>query len=334
MRGFLQYWTESSIIFSSQEGTVWKNKKSKKSIESFAENKHIAYLICEYFPVTWANDSVENYADLLTIGLRNVDGQEFDSKKTEFYDQWRKSIWWHHGRFVQIKNTRVWETQVRIGILRPGDSSEENRMWLSQTKNYGEEKYRAEFSRIDNFEVRNENYERNVVIKDQILTQIVQRIFGNYWQWEINCSKRDSCSFRHDMDKRAKMTQSNPFPKLFLRQNERNASKTPNSQSKRVFVVECFDDHTKITSKEMTSIHSVKVAPSKMLVHKSESGCRFVEKCSYTHRQIDEQLSIKSKKDGDKSAVTMLKKKSNTIVRWNTLYTIRQINDNWIFVPR
>ena len=37
-------------------------------------------MIYEYFRVTGANDSVENYADLFTIGLRNDDIQEFDSK--------------------------------------------------------------------------------------------------------------------------------------------------------------------------------------------------------------------------------------------------------------
>ena len=37
-------------------------------------------MIFEYFQVTGANDSVENYADLFTIGLRNDDVQEFDSK--------------------------------------------------------------------------------------------------------------------------------------------------------------------------------------------------------------------------------------------------------------
>ena len=37
-------------------------------------------MIYEYFRVTGAHDSVENYADLFTIGLRNDDIQEFDSK--------------------------------------------------------------------------------------------------------------------------------------------------------------------------------------------------------------------------------------------------------------
>ena len=40
----------------------------------------IAYLIYENFRVTRANDSVENYADVVTIGLRNDSIQEFDSK--------------------------------------------------------------------------------------------------------------------------------------------------------------------------------------------------------------------------------------------------------------
>ena len=37
-------------------------------------------MIYEYFRVTGANDSVENYADLFTVALRNGDIQEFDSK--------------------------------------------------------------------------------------------------------------------------------------------------------------------------------------------------------------------------------------------------------------
>ena len=48
--------------------------------DRFLRGRQIAYLIYEYFRVTGANDSVENYADLFTIGLRNDDIQEFDAK--------------------------------------------------------------------------------------------------------------------------------------------------------------------------------------------------------------------------------------------------------------
>ena len=44
------------------------------------------------------------------------------------------------------------------------------------------------------------------------------------------------------------------------------------------------------------------------LFYKTKSGCRFGEKCSYAHRQVDEQPSQRSKKNDDKSAVAMLKK--------------------------
>ena len=40
--------------------------------------------------------------------------------------------------------------------------------------------------------------------------------------------------------------------------------------------------------------------------HPSEYGCRFGDKCSYLHRQVDEQPSKRSQKNGDKSAVAML----------------------------
>ena len=48
--------------------------------------------------------------------------------------------------------------------------------------------------------------------------------------------------------------------------------------------------------------------PPECLFFKSESGCRFGEKCSCAHRQVDEQPRKRSKKKGDKSAVATLKK--------------------------
>ena len=56
-----------------------EEQKAQKE-DRFLRGRQIAYLIYEYFRVTGANDSVENYADLFTIGLRNDDMQEFDSK--------------------------------------------------------------------------------------------------------------------------------------------------------------------------------------------------------------------------------------------------------------
>ena len=62
--------------------TQFKRKVSleEQKEDHFLRGRQIAYLIYEYFRVTGANDSVENYADLFTIVLRNGDIQEFDSK--------------------------------------------------------------------------------------------------------------------------------------------------------------------------------------------------------------------------------------------------------------
>ena len=56
-----------------------EEQKAQKD-DRFLRGRVIAFLIYEYFRVTGGNDSVENYADLFTIVLRNDDIQEFDSK--------------------------------------------------------------------------------------------------------------------------------------------------------------------------------------------------------------------------------------------------------------
>ena len=56
-----------------------EEQKAQKE-DRFFRGRQVAYLIYEYFRVTGANDSVDNYADLFTVGLRNDDIQEFDSK--------------------------------------------------------------------------------------------------------------------------------------------------------------------------------------------------------------------------------------------------------------
>ena len=47
--------------------------------------------------------------------------------------------------------------------------------------------------------------------------------------------------------------------------------------------------------------------PPECSFYKTKSSCKFGEKCSYAHRQVDEQPSKRSKKNDDKSVVAMLK---------------------------
>ena len=63
-------------------------------------------------------------------------------------------------------------------------------------------------------------------------------------------------------------------------------------------MVERLDGLARITSKERTNSFCEKWHPPECLFYKTKSGCRFGEKCSYAHRQVD---------DDDKSAVAILK---------------------------
>ena len=161
-----------------------------------------------------------------------------------------------------------------------------------------------------NFEARNVNFEKNAVVKNQGTKQRVQRILGDCWQWETNgqCSREDNCSFRHDINERGKVTPSNLSSTSFMQQNERKSSRTrsPRGKSPGGRMSRCLcKDYTRGTC---NNSFCKKWHPPECLFYKTESGCRFGEKYSYLHRQVDEQPSNRSKKNDDRSAVAMLKK--------------------------
>ena len=93
-----------------------------------------------------------------------------------------------------------------------------------------------------------------------------------------------------------------------MQQNERKASRMRSPKGKspsgRMFRWLCKD------YLKGTCINSFgeKWHPRECLFYKTKSGCRFGEKCSCAHRQVDEQPTERSKKNDDKSAVAMLKK--------------------------
>ena len=153
--------------------------------------------------------------------------------------------------------------------------------------------------RNKNFEARNGNYEKNAVVKNQGTKQRAQRILGDCWQWETNgqCVKGDNCSFRHDINKRGKVAPSNPSPNSFMQQSERKSSRTRSPRGKSpsggTSRWPC-KDHLKGTC---NNSFCEKWHPPECLFYKTKSGCRFGEKCSFAHRQVDEQPTKRSKNE-------------------------------------
>ena len=159
--------------------------------------------------------------------------------------------------------------------------------------------------RMKNFEARNGNYERNAVVKNQGTKQREQRTLGDCWQWKANgrCSKGDSCSFRHDLNKRAKMTQPNSSPSSFMQQNERKASRTRSpggrSPSEKMARLPCKDYLKGTCTTPFCEKWSV------LQVRKWMQIWGEVLLCTPPGWKTAQQ---KVTKKGDKSAVAMLKK--------------------------
>ena len=152
--------------------------------------------------------------------------------------------------------------------------------------------------RNKNFGSRNGNFEKNAVVKNQGTKQRVQRILGDCWQWKTNgqCVKGNNCSFRHDINKRGKMTQPNPSQNSFMQQNERKPSRTRSPRgegpSGRKPRWPCKDYLRGTCNNSFCE----KWHPPECFFYKKKSGCRFGEKCSYAHRQVDTQPTKRSKR--------------------------------------
>ena len=74
-------------------------------------------------------------------------------------------------------------------------------------------------------------------------------------------------------------------------------------------MVECRDGLARITFRGTCNNSFCKRwHPPECLFYKNKNGCRFGEKCSFAHRQVDAQPTKWSKSNDDKSAVALLKK--------------------------
>ena len=134
------------------------------------------------------------------------------------------------------------------------------------------------------------------------------------WGMEFNgqCSKGDNCSFRHDVNKRAKSTQPNPAPRSSTQQSVKNASRTRSrrgeSPSGRMSRWPC-----KITSKELALIHSVSNGILRGACSTSQKMDTGLGKFSHAQRQVGEQRSKKFTKKSDKSVVSIWKSHDNWV---------------------
>ena len=167
-------------------------------------------------------------------------------------------IWWHLKRIVQIKNTRISETQDWIGIVQFGDSLAKSRSWLSQIEDDGEKiSSRIHELRILKFETE--------IMRQTPWSMISGQNSVNKELLEIVGSGKPTGSVLKEtiaVSVTLSMSVQNRHSRILLRDllrgNMREIHREPEVPDARVPVEECFDCLARITSKELAPIHSVK----------------------------------------------------------------------------
>ena len=147
--------------------------------------------------------------------------------------------------------------------------------------------------RIKNFEARNGNYETNAMVKNQetktAWTEFLEIVGNGKSTGKVS---KETSAVSVTISISVQNRHSRILLRAPLRGTMREMRREPEAPEAIVPVGESFDCRARITSKELAPIHSVKKRhPPECLFYKSKSGCRFGEKCSYAHRQVDEQTS-------------------------------------------
>ena len=161
--------------------------------DRFLRGRQIAYLIYDCFRVTGANDSVENYADLFTISLRNEDIQEFDSKWDGILLSMTKIP--HDDILEGLYKLRIRESDKLKTVLELYDleihqkklEPDDHRLKTMVKRSIEQE------IRNRNFGSRNGKFEKNAVVKNQGTKQACTK---NSWRLLAMGNQRAVCERR------------------------------------------------------------------------------------------------------------------------------------------
>ena len=243
MRGLLQHWTESSIILTSEEESVWRNKRPRSRTVSCAEDRLL----------TWSmSTSGSQEPTILSRIMPTYSLLVFEMMifRNSIQSGMKFSCQWSNSHLIDILESLyklrirdVWETQDRIEIVWPGDPSEENRTWLiTEWKRWWKEESSRVYELVI-FKPEMEIMRETPWSRIQVTKQRVQRILGDCWQWESNgqCSRGDNCSFRHDINKRGKMTPVKYVSEILSCNRMTEKHREPEVPEEKVPVVECLD---------------------------------------------------------------------------------------------
>ena len=183
--------------------------------DRFLHERQIAYMIYEYFRVTWAHEAFHEYTNLFSISLQGDDSQDLDTR-------------WDQALQVKLPKTALWKVCTRCECESLINSEQywprtnkksievdQSRIirsrrpwwWHTLINRSGQETSKSEMIELTQEHWLKTQKGKNVSVDTRQ---------GECHQWKAKgqCSKGDACSFRHDDSKHGKKTQSSsPAPR-------------------------------------------------------------------------------------------------------------------------
>ena len=268
----LLVWTRSSRILTSRRRSVWRNRKSRKMIGFFEEDRSL----------TWCTSTFESLA-LITQHwiLRIYSLSLFATTRfrtsiqylTKFvvYDQ--DPIGWcsrslyklRMRKFDQLKTVlKLYDMEIHQKISLPNCQK-----LKTMVKRSMDQKLRLRVS-----DARNERIETWAVVARRRRLSGIEREQGVFDQWKAKgqCSRGDKCSFQHDSDERAKSTQKKPLHILSHQHKEVEVRRERGASEAGVCLGSPTDSRAK-TSWKVTGTKS-------LCEYWHPPECRFCEMCA------------------------------------------------------
>ena len=171
-------------------------------------------MIYDNFRVTGAHDTVLDYADLFTITLRNDDVQEFDTRWDEILSSVSKiptddALESLYRLWIRVSEQLKTVLELNGMEIHRQISMPEYQKLKTMVKRSTDQKLR-----LRNFHARHGKIETGAVVTNRRDHRGVERRQQNCYHWKAKgqCSRGDSCSFRHDENERAKSTPKSARP--------------------------------------------------------------------------------------------------------------------------
>ena len=157
-------------------------------------------MIYDHFRVTRDHDTVLDYADLVTITLRNDNVQDFDTRWDEIFLSMTKIP--SYDVLESRYKLRTRESQQLKTVLDLYDMEIHQKTSMPNCQNLKTMVTRSidQKLRLPNFDARNEKIETGAVVTSPKRLGGIEKGKGMCYQWKAKgqCSKGDQCSSRHD----------------------------------------------------------------------------------------------------------------------------------------